>query len=113
MNESKQSFESWAIIELFGHQRMAGFVTEATIGGQSFVRVDVPEVEGHEAYTRFLGNGAIYAMTPCDENTARRAAAAFRPKPVQAWELPEPNLALPAGEAAIVDDDEDDDIHAF
>jgi hypothetical protein len=36
------STEQWAIVEIFGHQRIAGRLTEQTIGGCSFVRVDVP-----------------------------------------------------------------------
>ena len=36
----------WAIVEIFGHQRIAGFLSEQTIGGQSFVRVDVPDLPG-------------------------------------------------------------------
>ena len=28
-----QKFESWAIIEIFGHTQIAGKVTEASIGG--------------------------------------------------------------------------------
>jgi hypothetical protein len=89
MEADKQTFESWCIVELFGHQRMAGFVTEASIGGGSFIRIDVPETAGDKAFTRYLGPSAIYAMNPCDEDTARQAAAAFRPRPIQRWELPQ------------------------
>lgn len=86
--DKQQSFESWCIVELFGHQRMAGYVTEANIAGGAFIRIDVPEAGDQPAFTRLLGPSAIYAMNPCDEQTARAAAAAFRPKPVQQWELP-------------------------
>lgn len=37
-----EKFEHWCVVEIFGHTRIAGFVTEQTIGGQSFVRVGVP-----------------------------------------------------------------------
>ena len=40
--QPEKAFEQWAIVEIFGHQRIAGKVTEQTIGGCSFVRVDVP-----------------------------------------------------------------------
>lgn len=111
MSEQQQSFESWCIVELMGHQRMAGYVTEATIAGGAFVRVDVPEGEGQAAYSRLLNPSAIYALNPCDEATARAAAQAFRPKPVQAWELPRQLPAEPdesgVHEDFVVDDHAD------
>jgi hypothetical protein len=33
MEQTTAKFEEWAIIELFGHTRIAGKVTEATIAG--------------------------------------------------------------------------------
>jgi hypothetical protein len=44
-------FETFAIVELFGHSIISGKVSEQVIGGASFVRVDVPAVDGTEAYT--------------------------------------------------------------
>lgn len=72
--DSSDKFDAWAVVELFGHQRIAGRVTEATIGGCSFLRVDVPATEKRQAYTKYFGNGAVYAMTPCDEEVGRIAA---------------------------------------
>lgn len=63
-------FESWCIVELFGHQRIAGLVTEQTIGGCNFVRVDVPAIGDVPAYTKLLGQGAIYAINPVSETVA-------------------------------------------
>jgi len=83
-----ESFDSWAIVELFGHQKIAGRVTEAAIGGCSFVRVDVPALDGAEAFTKFFGNGAIYSMTPTSEAVARAALKQIRPEPVAVW-IPE------------------------
>lgn len=78
MSEQGAKFEEWAVVELFGHQRIAGMVSEATIGGCPFVRVDVPATaEGRKAYTKYLGSGAIYGLTPCEEAVARIAAHEF------------------------------------
>lgn len=92
-----EKFEQWAIVEIMGHQRLAGKVTEQAIGGASFVRVDVPEVEGCQPFTKLLGNSAIYAITITDEETAKAAARHFQQRPMDEWSaramlrLPEPN----------------------
>jgi hypothetical protein len=92
-------FEGWAIVELFGHRRLAGHVSEASLAGGKFVRLDVPGKDGATAATQFYNPSAIYALTPTSEETARRVAAMAQPAPVQQWELPQ----LPA--RPIADDD--------
>jgi hypothetical protein len=97
MDETKQTFDCWAVLELFGHVRLAGHVTEASIGGCSFLRVDVPhrpdEGEGVKL-TRYFGNGAIYSMTPVSEEVARNVGDGNAAPPVKPWEMPK--AALPA-----------------
>lgn len=73
----------WAIVELFGHQRIAGRISEHALGGCSFVRVDVP------ALTKLYGNGAIYGITFVDEVAARLTAQSLKVQPVHAWDLRE------------------------
>jgi len=98
MSENK-SFEGHAILELFGHNVIAGYVSEESIGGASFVRVDVPPVDGCPGYTKFFGGAAIYAITPTDEETARIATERLRIRPVETWVVPSPkNLKLIPGD---------------
>jgi len=75
-NESQveRGFEGWAIVELFGHSMIAGMASEQSIAGSNMLRVDVPEVDGSPAFTKFFGSGAIYAITPTTEENARIAA---------------------------------------
>lgn len=84
-------FEQWAIVEVMGHQRYAGYVTEQAIGGTSFVRVDVPSTGpalDQQEFTTFLGSAAIFRLTPVSEEIARFTAAIIRAAPVHAWDLP-------------------------
>jgi hypothetical protein len=106
MENSK--FESWCIVELFGHQRIAGLVTEQTIGSSSFVRVDVPACGDVPEYTRFFGNGAIYAINPVAEPIARAAAAQFNARPVSLYELPELRELLGQRELSFQPDPDDE-----
>jgi len=97
------------VVELFGHQRIAGNVSSETVGGASFVRVDVPTVEGSPAFTKLYGDKAIYAITPVDEATMLLAVRAFQAVPIERYRLEIPVRAtLPAGygDDDIADDDE-------
>lgn len=89
---SKETFETWALVELFGHNRIVGLVTEQAIGGASFIRVDVPGPDGATRYTRMFGAAAIYAINPVAKDVAVALAQRCDARPVQAYELP----ALPA-----------------
>ena len=82
---SSETITFWAIIELFGRQVIAGKISEQVIGGSSFIRVDVPEVDKHPGFTRFYGQGAIYAMTPVSEEVAIVTLREVRPKPVNVY----------------------------
>jgi hypothetical protein len=68
---------AWAIIELFGHTRIAGYVSEYVIGRRALIRVDVPDVPNVPAFTRLYGTSAIYSISFVDEDTARRAVYAI------------------------------------
>lgn len=90
---AEETFQEWAILELFGHQRLAGMVTAVTISGASFVRVDVPDIEKEigaaPKLTKFLNPSAIYSITPVSEETARAAARSCSPAPVTRWDVSE------------------------
>jgi hypothetical protein len=93
MNE-EQSFKAWCIVELFGHVTLAGYVSEQVIGGASFIRLDVPEVDSQPEFTKLLGAGAIYSMTPTSEDVARSAIEHIRARPVNVCYLPEPKTPV-------------------
>lgn len=86
--ETKKTFDEWALVELFGHARIVGKVTEATIAGGAFIRVDVPNDDGSAVvFTRFFGPGAIYSMSPIDKDLALKLAKAQQAEPVKVYEL--------------------------
>lgn len=116
MPEQHPPFESWAIVEMLGHKKLAGFVSEQTIAGAALIRVDVPATpedrrwQATAAYTKLIGVASIYCMTPCTEEVARLAAREIEryndPLPVA---LPEERrLAAAAVDAEQFDDDDED-----
>jgi hypothetical protein len=77
-----EKFEEWAIIEIMGHARYAGLVTEQAIGGTSFVRVDVPEVDGVPGFSKLFGSSAIFSITPTTRELAIDAIKHFGARPI-------------------------------
>lgn len=98
MAETK--FEQWAIVELMGHVRMAGFVREVQIAGAGMLSVEVPEATDdggstHAAYTQIVNPTSLYRITPTTEEIARSVARHSRPAAINQWELPKPALPAP------------------
>lgn len=82
-------FDEWAKVELFGHNVIIGKVSEATLAGGAFLRVDVPAIGSSPAFTRFYSPGAIYGISPISEEIARGLLASYRNEPVSRFELPQ------------------------
>lgn len=77
----------YAIIELMGHQRMAGTVSDHTLGGGSFVRIDVPPTSKQPGFTRIVNPSAIYAINPVTEEMMKVMAESFQSKPIEAYDV--------------------------
>lgn len=105
MDTTTERFESWAKVELFGHQVIVGKVSEAAIGGCNFLRVDVPAQGEAQAFTKFYGNGAVYAMTPVSEEVAMRLLGTYRSAPINTYEL----RALPTAANAEAQEEDDEE----
>ena len=87
----------WAVLELMGHRRLAGYVSECEIAGAKMLRIDVHgETDGGDEpkITQFYPGAAIYGLTPASERVCRRmgetAGEAARPISQFDLRLPEP-----------------------
>lgn len=82
MEEKKVNFSCWAVVELFGHNQLAGKVTEQVIAGQSFIRIDVPKTKLCPEFTKYHLPTAVYGLTPVDEDYATRMAELINAQPI-------------------------------
>ncbi|WP_407427655.1 hypothetical protein [Arcticibacter sp.] len=87
MNTLQDKLEIWAIVELFGHTKIAGKVTEQNIAGTNMLRVDVPVTKENPEFTRFFGSAAIYAINPVTEEVAAAYAERLAVRPIQVFEI--------------------------
>lgn len=88
MNEDNDTkFEHWALVELMGHQRIAGLVSETTLAGHAMLRVDVPGAKGDFVCTRFYNPQAVYCISPTDRQIAIGLAVKCAVRPVSIYDL--------------------------
>lgn len=105
MESQKPEF---GILELLGHKRLAGRVSEEQRFGGVVGRIDIPNAEGGYS-TQFFSAASIYRLSIVTEDVARAVALSCHPEPVHSWELPKQlpvkqeligGLYDPSGEAA-------------
>lgn len=102
-----EKFTGWVILELMGHRRLTGYLSEQEIAGNAFLRIDIP---AEPAATQFYSASAVYCITPTTEEMARAAAKLNRVAPIQRWELPAPQPAVKPGDDDYVDAEIADDL---
>ena len=105
-----EKFEAWGIVELMGHQRVAGRLSEQPLGGGNLLRVDIPNGEGFRS--TFYGASAIYAVHITDEAAARKIADSCGTRPTYAYELSQA-VARIAPSAPVYEDERDEEQEEF
>ncbi len=88
--DEREQYSGWSILELMGHRKLGGLVSQEEIAGHGFLRIDVylPGADKPIA-TQYVSPQAVYAITPTTEAIARQLAESCKPEPVTQWELPE------------------------
>jgi hypothetical protein len=136
METPQNTLETWAVVELMGHQREVGFVTTQYYGAACMFKIDVPElperesmltrpkwIEGKHApagttikeaaqpgRSRMVGVSSVYALNPCDRETAIKVLEETSSREIQivslagAQQLPL-STSLPGEEDLEPDDD--------
>jgi hypothetical protein len=82
----------WAILEIMGHKKMAGFCRTVEAFGATLLEITTPAVETEQgprtSSTHLFGPSAIFCLTWTTEETARLVTTRFHYDPVERWELP-------------------------
>lgn len=137
MTEQTQAkFDGWAIVDVLGHQRYVGYVTTEAYGQAVLFRVDVPALDERErvtkqpgygpdgrylpagttvkegavdGYSKLIGAGSIYAISPCTKDAALKAIEEGHRRPLMQITLPEGRALSPGRTDADYPDDIDDE----
>lgn len=135
MEQTAAVFSGWALVELMGHQREAGYVSTQYFGDKAMFQVDVPEIpereetlkspryEGHRLLpvgsvvsrdaipprTRLVNPSAVYAINPATEEAVRAAVSASERREIKVISVPEGTQAVLAAPDHIDEYDPDED----
>ena len=75
----------YAVVEMMGHRKVVGVISESGFGPGNLIRVDVLGRDGEIERTEHVGVGSIYCLTEVTEDVAKAAAAAHSPRPTWAY----------------------------
>lgn len=110
--ESIFSGETWGIVQLMGHQQLAGRLSEVSVAGSAMLRIDVPDAKDKTKFrTAIRGSGAVYGIDFVDETIARASAAANNSRPIYHYDVQTAlkQLEAPTRPCQRSFDDDDDD----
>lgn len=93
--------EEWAIVEIMGHLRRAGRISEVERFGAKLLRVDVPA--GDTFVSEFFSGSAIYRLRYASEEVARAIAE----------QIGDPRPAMPVVYRPALPPPDDEDDPAF
>lgn len=108
MGVNKQQLQAFALIEIMGHSKVVGMVTESDISAKNLLRVDVIQPDGAVNRTEYIGTGSIYRMTIITREAALALASNMQSqvRPPWAWEIPQPvSRQLEPGDEAAMEAD--------
>ena len=81
ITEVQEPAPEYAVIEIFGHRRLAGRITEVEKFGTKLLRIDIPERGDFEnGFTsQMYGGASLFSVTPCDLATVQRMNKPYQP----------------------------------
>lgn len=93
MGVEKEKLEQFAVVEMMGHRKIVGKITESDIGTGSLLKVTVLGKNGTPERTEYIGVASIYCLTIVDEEVAVLSAKSYTPEPTWAYGLSQRSLS--------------------
>jgi hypothetical protein len=80
-NEQAEAEPVYAVIEVFGHRRLAGRIAEVEQYGTKLLRIDIPEKGKFENgfKSQLYGGASLFSVTHCDLATVERMNKPYEP----------------------------------
>ena len=60
----------WALVELVGYQQFAGIISDETVDGKQYVKLEVPATTVHKEFDCKFGIESLHRITPITQQQA-------------------------------------------
>lgn len=108
IDKSDEQIDAWAYVEIMGHDKIVGRVSERKVGVQVMLQVDVPKDDNDFAYSKLFSPSSIFSIQPTTEEWCRKYAKAKRSFSILPY-IPESRQLNPMNEGVINDFNEEED----
>lgn len=72
IDKNQETLETWAYVEIMGHSKVAGRVSERKIGVSVMLQVDVPKLNEGFSHSELYSPGSIFSIKPTSEEWCRK-----------------------------------------
>jgi hypothetical protein len=76
IDKSQETIETWAYVEIMGHNKVAGRVSERKVGVAVMLQIDVPNPEDGFSHSVLYSPASIFSIQPTTEDWCRKFIAA-------------------------------------
>jgi hypothetical protein len=82
LDKNQETIETWAYVEIMGHSKIAGRVSERKVGVQVMLQVDVPKPDEGFSFSKLYNPSSIFSISPTTEEWCRKFVKARVEYPV-------------------------------
>lgn len=76
IDKNQETIETWAYIEIMGHSKIAGRVSERKVGVAAMLQIDVPNPTEGFSHSALYSPQSIFSIQPTTEDWCRKFIAA-------------------------------------
>lgn len=109
IDKDQETIETWAYVEIMGHTKVAGRVSERKVGINVMLQVDIPNKDNGFSHSVVYSPSAIFSIQPTTEDWCRQFVNARIDYPVLPYIPPTRQLAEAEKDANFFDPEEEEE----
>lgn len=106
IDKSEEHIETWAYVEIMGHSKVAGRISERKVGINVMLQIDVPKPDEGFSHSVIYSPSSIFSIQPTTEEWCRKWVKARIEYPVLPYIPPTKQLTSASDNDNYIEDEE-------